>query len=255
MGLRVESSIFNPQSSTLLFPMLVQLLVSEWCHTCPAAEKVWRDVADERAFDFAVVDVMQPEGREIVARLRVRSVPSIVIDGTLRAVGVQTPDEARALVADAPQRPKRATAKHAGMILSRDNRAWLVAALAYLAAAAVVLAAQGSLLPDGPGRAGAVHLFVAGFAVFMIYGLGAHMLPRFTGNPIRVGAWPWVQFALGNAGLPLLAAGLWIGDRALALAGGVAFWAALAIFASRILPVLAVGAASPAGGATGLDAD
>jgi hypothetical protein len=30
---------------------------------------------------------------------------------------------------------------------------------------------------------------------------------------------------------------------------------ALAIFAARILPVLAVGAASPAGGATGLDAD
>lgn len=235
--------------------MFVQLLVSEWCHTCPAAEKVWRDVADEHEFDFAVVDVMQPEGREIVARLRVRSVPSVVVDGELKAVGVQTPDEARALVAAAPIRAKRAVARHAGMILSRDNRAWLAAALAYLGAAAIVLVWRGSLLPDGPGRAGAVHLFAAGFAVFTIYGLGAHMLPRFTGNPIRIGAWAWIQFALGNAGLVALAAGLWVGVRVLALAGGAALWLSLAVFAIRIVPVLAGRGASAAGDAFAGDAD
>ncbi|MCX7892764.1 MAG: thioredoxin family protein [Burkholderiales bacterium] len=229
--------------------MLVQLLVSEWCHTCPAAEKVWRDVADERDFDFAVVDVMQPEGRAIVARLRVRAVPSVVVDGELKAVGVQTPDEARALVAAAPARAKRATARHAGMILSRDDRAWLVAALAYLAAAAAALAWHASLLPDGPARAGAVHLFAAGFVVFTIYGLGAHMLPRFTGNAIRAGAWAWTQLALANIGLPALAAGFWFGLRALALAGGVLLWLSLAVFAARVLPLLARGTASAAGDA------
>jgi glutaredoxin len=235
--------------------MLVQLLVSEWCHTCPAAEKVWRDAADEREFDFAVVDVMQPEGREIVARLRVRSVPSVVIDGELKAVGVQTPQEARALVADAPARARRATAKHAGMILSRDNRAWLVAALVCLAAAALSLAWHGSLLPDGPARTGAVHLFAAGFVVFTVYGLGAHMLPRFTGNPIRLGVWAWSQFALGNAGLVALAAGLGTGRDALAIAGGAALWLSLAIFAARILPVLAGAAASAKGDAFVHDAE
>jgi glutaredoxin len=235
--------------------MRVQLLVSEWCHTCPAAEKVWRDVADEREFEFAVVDVMQPEGREIVARLRVRSVPSIVIDGELKAVGVQTPDEARALVAGARARARPAAARHAGMILSRDNRAWLVVALAYLAAAALSLAWHGSLLPDGPGRTGAVHLFAAGFAVFTLYGLGAHMLPRFTGNPIRGGVWAWSQLALGNAGLLALAAGLWMGLVSLAIIGGAALWLSLAIFAARILPVLAGGAALAGSDAFGPDAD
>ncbi|MCU0806261.1 MAG: thioredoxin family protein [Burkholderiales bacterium] len=235
--------------------MLVQLLVSEWCHTCPAAEKVWRDVADEREFDFAVVDVMQPEGREIVARLRVRSVPSLVIDGDLKAVGVQTAEEARALVADAPARARRAAAKHAGMILSRDNRAWLVAALVYLAATALVLVRHGALLPEGSGRASAVHLFTGGFVMFTIYGLGAHMLPRFTGNPIRVGAWAWSQFALGNAGLALLAAGLWMGLGALELAGGAALWLSLAVFAARLLPVLAGDARPGAADAFAQDTD
>jgi uncharacterized protein involved in response to NO len=84
--------------------MKVELLVSHWCPTCPAAEAVWRQVAAERAIDFAVVDVSKPEGREIVTRLNVRSVPSTVIDGVLQAVGVPSVEAARGLVAAAPSR-------------------------------------------------------------------------------------------------------------------------------------------------------
>lgn len=79
-------------------------MISEWCPTCPRAEQVWRQVAQERAFEFAVVDVGQPEGRELAARLHLRSVPSVVVDGVLKAVGVQSAEEARALVAAAPVR-------------------------------------------------------------------------------------------------------------------------------------------------------
>jgi uncharacterized protein involved in response to NO len=84
--------------------MKVALLVSHWCPTCPAAEAVWRQVAAERAIDFAVVDVSKPEGREIVAKLNVRSVPSTVIDGVLQAVGVPSVEAARGLVAAVPLR-------------------------------------------------------------------------------------------------------------------------------------------------------
>jgi uncharacterized protein involved in response to NO len=93
--------------------MRVELLVSHWCPTCPAAEAVWRQVATERAIDFAVVDVSKPEGREIVAKLNVRSVPSTVIDGVLQAVGVPSVEAARGLVAAAPPRAVASPPPHA----------------------------------------------------------------------------------------------------------------------------------------------
>jgi len=218
--------------------MKVELLVSEWCPTCPAAEQVWRSVLEERDFQLAVVDAAQPEGRDLVARLRLRSVPSVVVDGELKAVGVQTPDEARALVAQAPPRARAPRAKHAGMTLARDNRIWIAASMGYLAIAGAVMLARGGLLADGPGRTAAVHIFGAGFVLCLIFGLAAHMLPRFTGQPIAMAPWTWLQLAAANAGLPLLVAGLWAGPYALAVAGGALVWLSLAVFAGRILPVL-----------------
>ena len=58
------------------------------------------------------------------------------------------------------------------------------------------------------------HLF-GGFALCLIYALGAHMLPRFTARPIRGGAWSAAQ-----------------------LAGGLLLWLSLALFALRLWPVL-----------------
>jgi uncharacterized protein involved in response to NO len=84
--------------------MRVELLVSHWCPTCPAAEAVWRQVAAERDFDFAVVDISKPEGREIVSKLNLRSVPATVVDGVLQGVGVIPLDKARALIAAASLR-------------------------------------------------------------------------------------------------------------------------------------------------------
>jgi uncharacterized protein involved in response to NO len=65
---------------------------------------VWRQVAAERDFDFAVVDISKPEGREIVSKLNLRTVPATVVDGVLQGVGVIPLDQARALAAAAPPR-------------------------------------------------------------------------------------------------------------------------------------------------------
>jgi hypothetical protein len=50
------------------------------------------------------VHLDSPEGQWIVNRWRLRTVPALVIDDKLVAIGVQSPVEARALVARAPQR-------------------------------------------------------------------------------------------------------------------------------------------------------
>lgn len=217
--------------------MRVQLLVSEWCTPCRAAESVWRTVADERAIAFEVLDVAQPEGRAVVARLGVRTIPATVIDGELKHVGVPTLGQARVLVAAAPARPAGA-ARYVGLTLEATS-AWAIAAAAlYLAAAGAALVAGGGIAGDAPWRAAALHVFGLGFVAFFIFGLGEHLLARFTGRPIPAGIAAWAQQALGHAGAIGLAAGLAAGERALALAGGVLAWAALALFAARIAPLV-----------------
>jgi len=84
--------------------MKVQLLVSDACDPCDQAEKVWRGVAAELELDFSVVNLDRPEGRELAERLQLQTIPALVVDGVLVAIGVQSAEEARALVSHAPQR-------------------------------------------------------------------------------------------------------------------------------------------------------
>ncbi len=84
--------------------MKVQLLVSDSSAPCDQAVRIWRGVADERALDFSVLNLAEPEGRDLAERLQLRTIPALVVDGALTAIGVQSPDEARALVARAPVR-------------------------------------------------------------------------------------------------------------------------------------------------------
>ena len=78
--------------------MKVELLVSDACAPCVQAERVWREVARERALAFTVVNLDRTEGRALAERLQIRTIPALVVDGVLVAIGVQSPKEARALI-------------------------------------------------------------------------------------------------------------------------------------------------------------
>lgn len=217
--------------------MKIRLVVSGTCPFCLEAEKVWREAAAGQGLEFAVIDIAQPEGEALARRLKLQTVPALVIDGVLRAVGVQSPEEARALL-----RPNRQEAhslmERMGFTFSRDNRWFILAAQVYLILAGLGLLINGSLLGDGTARPAFLHLFTLGFMLFMIYGLGAHMLPRFTGNPIREGAWPWLQMGLAHAGVAGYVVGYLAGSPALIIFGAIQAWLALLIFATRVWPVL-----------------
>lgn len=74
--------------------MKLQLLVSQWCPTCPAAEKLWSQAASHAGVTLEVLDVGKTEGRRVVSELSIRTVPAIVIDGKLRSIGICTLAEA-----------------------------------------------------------------------------------------------------------------------------------------------------------------
>ena len=217
--------------------MKIELVVSGACPYCSAAEKVWREAAAEGNLEFAILDVTVPEGAALAQRLNLQTVPALLIDGILRAVGVQSLEEARTLL-----QPVRLEAhdlmQRMGLTFSRDNRWFILSAQIYLMFAGLGLLLNGGFLSDDAARPAFLHLFTLGFMLFMVYGLGAHMLPRFTGKPMREGIWPWLQMGLAHAGVAGYAIGYLAGWHALALAGAVLAWLSLAIFAFRAWPVL-----------------
>lgn len=216
--------------------MRVQLLVSQWCPSCDSAETVWSRIAAEREFDFSVVDMGTPEGRELVQRLRLKTVPALIVDGELRGVGVQSPEEAREIVAGTPERSGHSAP--VGIALAPASRAHLLAAVVWLAIAGGLMAWHGGLLPPGGTWPGVLHVFLLGFLVPFIAGLAEHMIPRFTETPVRAGPWSWSQFALLNAGAAVTAAGGWMAWPQLAAAGLVLATAGLALLTLRLWPAL-----------------
>jgi glutaredoxin len=217
--------------------MKIELIVSGVCPFCLEAEKVWRAAAADHGFEFAVLDIAQPEGAALAQRLKLQTVPALLIGGALRAVGVQSPEEALALLQPARQEAHDLM-QRMGFSFSRDNRWFILSAQAYLMLAGMGLLINGSLLGDGATRPAFLHLFTLGFMLFMIYGLGSHMLPRFTGNPIREGVWPWLQMGLAHSGVVGFVAGYLAGRHLLVVVGAVLAWLSLAVFAFRAWPVL-----------------
>lgn len=226
--------------------MKVTLLVSEWCSVCPTAERTWRQVNAAKDFELEVVDVGQPEGRKIIADKLIKSVPATLIDGELKKVGPPSAEEARELVAAAPDREGGAAEDQAAatMTMRRGPRHLVRAAVVYLALAGLMLALGGDLrgrplawLPPG-AAIGLFHLFTYGFVAFMIFGVAEHMLPRFTGHPIRTGWLQGAQLGLLQGGLWLFVAGRVLDWTALAGGGALVMWLGMLSAAVRLLPLV-----------------
>jgi glutaredoxin len=84
--------------------MKVELLVRAGSGPCQRAERIWREVARADGVELIVIDLADPAASVLDTRPPVTAVPAIVIDGKLAAVGVQSPEEARALLHQATRR-------------------------------------------------------------------------------------------------------------------------------------------------------
>lgn len=116
------------------------------------------------------------------------------------------------------------------------NRWFIAAALAYaLLGGLIGLAwlADPALLPGLALRAHA-HLMLVGFAGMMIFGVGLHVLPRFTGHDLYSERLADAQFWLANLGLLAMVAGWLSMFPAVSFLGGAALWLAFALFALNV---------------------
>lgn len=117
------------------------------------------------------------------------------------------------------------------------NRWFISAALFYALLGGLIglvwLADPGSL-PGDVVRLHA-HLMLVGFVGMMIFGVGLHVLPRFTGRALFSERLADAQFALVNLGLIAMAAG-WLGGPPWIIAGGGAMlWLGLVLFALNVV--------------------
>jgi cbb3-type cytochrome oxidase subunit 1 len=117
------------------------------------------------------------------------------------------------------------------------NRWFVAAALAYALAGGLLalawLAFPGALSPYAL-RAHA-HLMLVGFVGMMVFGVGLHVLPRFTGRNLFSERLADAQFLLVNAGLVAMVYG-WLASRQRVVeAGGGLLWIGFLLFAVNVI--------------------
>jgi cbb3-type cytochrome oxidase subunit 1 len=89
-------------------------------------------------------------------------------------------------------------------------------------------------------RTSHLHALLPGFVLFMIFGVGYHVLPRFSGRPVPWSRGPHVHLFLANAGVACLVAGFparlaWpAAGRILLPVGGVLFMSGALLFAHAV---------------------
>ncbi len=123
-----------------------------------------------------------------------------------------------------------------GHVLPR-NRWFIAAALLYALLGGLLGVAwlgRPGLLPGLALRAHA-HLMLVGFVGMMIFGIGLHVLPRFTGRALLSERLADASFALANLGLPVMVFGWLFGSPEAARLGGVLLWAAFLAFAANVI--------------------
>ncbi len=74
--------------------MKVALLVTRDSSSCRKAENLWRSICENENLTLSVIEEASPEGQRALARLGLRALPAVLLNGRLVAVGVQTRDQA-----------------------------------------------------------------------------------------------------------------------------------------------------------------
>ena len=117
------------------------------------------------------------------------------------------------------------------------NRWFVAASLLYALLGGLlglIWLASPDLIPGLALRAHA-HLMLVGFVGMMIFGIGLHVLPRFTGRALFSERLADAHFALANLGLLALLAGWLGGVPVAATTGGLLLWLGFVAFAVNVI--------------------
>jgi cbb3-type cytochrome oxidase subunit 1 len=123
------------------------------------------------------------------------------------------------------------------LAMRRRNRLYVTISLIYAmigGLVGIIRLADPELIPGNVLLIHA-HIMLLGFVLMMIYGVGLHVIPRFSGYPLRSERLADIQFWCANIGLPLMVAGWLSLTRWVVAVGGVLSAAAIALFAFNMV--------------------
>ncbi|MEK6717909.1 MAG: cbb3-type cytochrome c oxidase subunit I [candidate division NC10 bacterium] len=132
--------------------------------------------------------------------------------------------------------------------MDRINVWFVRASLVYLLVGTflgLLIAVQPSLVVQL--RIAHVHLNLAGFMTMMIFGVGHHIFPRFSGRPLYSRRLVTATFWLGNVGVVGLTLGFVLGVPGVVTAFGVMAFLAVVAFVVNLLCTFAASAAPGTG--------
>ena len=78
--------------------MKVQLIISDHCHSCTRAIRLWEGLCQEMGLDFQCLDTAHSEGRRLADRHRLKTFPALLIDDQVKLVGLPSTQTARQLI-------------------------------------------------------------------------------------------------------------------------------------------------------------
>lgn len=66
----------------------ITLIGASWCPVTAQAKKLWEDLRREDDFDYEFIDIQSKEGRKLVKKYSIVSIPKTIIDGKVVFHGV-----------------------------------------------------------------------------------------------------------------------------------------------------------------------
>jgi glutaredoxin len=78
--------------------MQIVLIVANDCPPCERAREVWERACQAVGMPLAVHDAESPDGLRLIAGRTLTTVPALLVDGRITAVGLQTPEQAREIL-------------------------------------------------------------------------------------------------------------------------------------------------------------
>ncbi|MEJ2060034.1 MAG: cbb3-type cytochrome c oxidase subunit I [Gammaproteobacteria bacterium] len=117
------------------------------------------------------------------------------------------------------------------------NRLFITAALLYGLLGGLLMLAWllwPAAIPGNIPRLHA-HLMLLGFMAMMVYGVGLHVLPRFSGRPLYSERLANLQFYAANLGLWLMAVGWLLLSPVFLALGGLLSWLGIGLFTVNVL--------------------
>lgn len=85
--------------------MQVQLLIAAWCSSCARAREIWERICARHGLTLEILDLETPAGEAVAVRHHLKIMPAVLIDDHPRAIGVQSEDEAEAVLKSALGKP------------------------------------------------------------------------------------------------------------------------------------------------------